>query len=78
LNDAKTKREENEIVLAVLSSCADGEADKLTIMSRAFLSDAEVTFYLSRLVGEGLIEYSMGVKRYKITADGSKLVAHFS
>ena len=39
-----------------------------------FLSDAEASFYLSRLVGDGLLEYSVRLKRYRITLGGMKVV----
>ena len=77
MSEEHSKREENEIVVALLRSCVDKDLDKLTIMSKAFVSDAEATFYLSRLVRDGLLEYSAGLKRYKITADGIKLLSHF-
>ena len=77
MSDGNSKREENEIVVALLRSCVDKDVDKLTIMSKAFVSDAEATFYLARLVRDGLLEYTAGLKRYKITTEGMMLLNHF-
>lgn len=73
----RSRRKEIEIVVVLLRSCVDKDVDKLTIMSNAFVSDAEATFYLSQLLRDGLLEYSAGLKRYRITADGRKLLSHF-
>jgi len=69
----RSKRAENEIVVALLKSCFGKIADKLTIMSKAFLSDGEASFYLSRLVGGELLEYSVGLNKYRITMEGMKV-----
>jgi len=45
-------------------------------MSMTFLSDAEASFYLSRLVGDGLLEYSAGLKKYRFTLEGVKVAKH--
>jgi predicted transcriptional regulator len=76
LSGERSKRAENEIVVSLLKSCIGKDVDKLTIMSKAFLSDAEASYYLSRLVGDGLLEYSVGLKKYRITLEGMKVAKH--
>ena len=76
LNDAPPRRTDEEINAAILLACADSEVDKLSIMNKVYLSDHEATSYLSRLVADGLLAYSLGLKRYRITDAGLKVLNH--
>ena len=62
-------RSRTEIVAMILEA-ANGGATKTKIMSKAFLSYAQLREYLSVLIENTLLEYLEGSQTYKTTEKG--------
>ena len=62
-------RSRTEIVAMILEA-ANGGATKTKIMSKAFLSYAQLREYLSVLIENNLLEYLEGSQTYKTTEKG--------
>ncbi len=71
------KRSEEQVMNEILHICAEAGdgVDKLRIMNAAFLPDREASAFLTRLVAQGLLQYSENLKRYSITPEGLEFIA---
>jgi predicted transcriptional regulator len=67
-------RSRSEIVGLLLDAANGGGATKTKLMYKAYLSFNQLREYLSLLVENGLIEYEEGMRTYKTTEKGIRLL----
>jgi predicted transcriptional regulator len=67
-------RSRSEIVSLLLDASNGGGATKTKLMYKAYLSFNQLREYLSLLVENGLIEYEEGMRTYRTTEKGIRLL----
>ncbi|MGA9155125.1 MAG: winged helix-turn-helix domain-containing protein [Candidatus Nitrosopolaris sp.] len=67
-------RSRSEIVGLLLDAANGGGATKTKLMYKAYLSFNQLREYLSLLVENGLIEYEEGMRTYRTTGKGIRLL----
>ncbi|HYV52616.1 MAG TPA: winged helix-turn-helix domain-containing protein [Candidatus Eisenbacteria bacterium] len=67
-------RSRSEIVGLLLDAANGGGATKTKLMYKAYLSFNQLREYLSLLVENGLIEYEEGMRTYRTTEKGIRLL----
>ncbi|MFZ0512901.1 MAG: winged helix-turn-helix domain-containing protein [Candidatus Nitrosopolaris sp.] len=67
-------RSRSEIVGLLLDGANGGGATKTKLMYKAYLSFNQLREYLALLVENGLIEYEEGMRTYKTTEKGIRLL----
>jgi predicted transcriptional regulator len=67
-------RSRSEIVGLLLDAANGGGATKTKLMYKAYLSFNQLREYLSLLVENGLIEYEEGLRTYRTTEKGIRLL----
>jgi predicted transcriptional regulator len=67
-------RSRTEIVGLILEAANGGRATKTRIMYKAFLSFAQLREYLTTLQDNELIEYEGGMRTYRTTEKGMRLL----
>jgi predicted transcriptional regulator len=67
-------RSRGEIVGLLLDGANGGGATKTKLMYKAYLSFNQLREYLSLLVENGLIEYEEGMRTYRTTDKGIRLL----
>jgi predicted transcriptional regulator len=67
-------RSRSEIVGLLLDAGNGGGATKTKLMYKAYLSFNQLREYLSLLVENGLIEYEEGMRTYRTTEKGIRLL----
>jgi predicted transcriptional regulator len=67
-------RSRSEIVSLLLDAANGGGATKTKLMYKAYLSFNQLREYLSLLVENGLIEYEEGMRTYRTTEKGIRLL----
>ncbi|MGB8935196.1 MAG: winged helix-turn-helix domain-containing protein [Candidatus Nitrosopolaris sp.] len=67
-------RSRSEIVSLLLDAANGGGATKTKLMYKAYLSFNQLREYLSLLVENGLIEYEEGMRTYRSTEKGIRLL----
>ena len=67
-------RSRSEIVGLLLDAANGGGATKTKLMCKAYLSFNQIREYLSLLVENGLIEYEEGLRTYRTTDKGIRLL----
>jgi len=67
-------RSRSEIVGLLLDAANGGGATKTKLMYKAYLSFNQLREYLSLLVENGLIEYEDGMRTYRTTEKGIRLL----
>jgi len=67
-------RSRSEIVGLLLDAANGGGATKTKLMYKAYLSFNQLREYLSLLVENGLIEYEEGMRTYRTTQKGIRLL----
>ena len=67
-------RSRSDIVGLLLDAANGGGATKTKLMYKAYLSFNQLREYLSLLVENGLIEYEEGMRTYRTTERGMRLL----
>ena len=67
-------RSRSEIVGLLLDAANGGGATKTKLMYKAYLSFNQLREYLTLLVENGLIEYEEGMRTYRTTEKGIRLL----
>ena len=67
-------RSRSEIVGLLLDAANGGAATKTKLMYKAYLSFNQLREYLALLVENGLIEYEEGMRTYRTTEKGLRLL----
>jgi predicted transcriptional regulator len=67
-------RSRSEIVGLLLDAANGGGATKTKLMYKAYLSFNQLREYLSLLVENGLIQYEEGMRTYRTTEKGIRLL----
>ena len=67
-------RSRTDIVGLILEAANGGGATKTKIMYKAFLSYAQLKEYLTVLLENGLLEYEDGMRSYRTTEKGIRLL----
>ena len=67
-------RSRSDIVGLLLDAANGGGATKTKLMYKAYLSFNQLREYLALLVENGLIEYEEGVRTYRTTEKGMRLL----
>ena len=67
-------RSRSDIVGLLLDAANGGGATKTKLMYKAYLSFNQLREYLSLLVENGLIEYEEGLRTYRTTEKGIRLL----
>ena len=67
-------RSRSEIIGLLLGAANGGGATKTKLMYSAFISFNQLREYLSLMVGNGLIQYEEGMRTYRTTEKGMRLL----
>jgi predicted transcriptional regulator len=67
-------RSRSDIVGLLLDAANGGGAIKTKLMYKAYLSFNQLREYLTLLVENGLIEYEVGIRTYRTTEKGIRLL----
>ena len=67
-------RSRSDIVGLLLDAANGGGATKTKLMYKAYLSFNQLREYLALLVENGLIEYEQGMRTYRTTEKGMRLL----
>ena len=67
-------RSRSDIVGLLLDAANGGGATKTKLMYKAYLSFNQLREYLTLLVENGLIEYEVGMRTYRTTEKGIRLL----
>ena len=67
-------RSRSDIIGLLLSAANGGGASKTKLMYKAYLSFNQLREYMTLLVENGLIEYEEGMRTYRTTEKGMRLL----
>ena len=68
-------RYNTEITVEIVGLIAKGDSKKMNVRFKACLTSRQLSNYLSKLVRNGLIQYEVDTRLYKITERGLRFLA---
>lgn len=68
-------RSNTEITIEILGSIAKADSKKTNVRFQACVTSRQLSDYLSKLVRNGLIQYEVDTRLYKITEKGLRFLA---
>jgi predicted transcriptional regulator len=68
-------RSNTEITVEIVGLIAKGDSKKTNVRFKACLTSRQLSNYLSKLVRNGLIQYEVDTRLYKITERGLRFLA---